>query len=254
METSTNLSRWGFTANLSKRRLEDEEIINGQEAILYANRKDDRTLSYGLVAQDITERVKITKGTKILEICCGAGQLAHELYKITKSTNITATDGSRILIKHARERHAQDKITFESTALNNHSNKEKYDLVICKDSFHHFSHPIESMKAMLALTKKGGSIYIYDLCRECPTEEIQERLDTIDSENEGKRFLQSVNAAFTTSEMKDTAKKAGAKDFKCIYPIKFSKDNLKKNEEKIRHDKTKEHLLTKLSAVYLVKP
>ena len=44
-----------FTANLRLRIPEAEEIITGLEGELYANRRDNRTLHYSMVAYDILE-------------------------------------------------------------------------------------------------------------------------------------------------------------------------------------------------------
>jgi hypothetical protein len=43
----------GVSTDFSKRILEKDEIISGEEGILYAHRKDNRTLTFELVATDI---------------------------------------------------------------------------------------------------------------------------------------------------------------------------------------------------------
>lgn len=244
--------RGDFRTDLS-RRIPEEEVINGLEGTFYANRKDDRTLSYKMVAYDINERFPIKNEHKILEVCCGAGQLARYLHLLTGNCNIIATDGGKELINAAKERcYNSLPIKFEVCNVHNHPYKGENDLVICKDAFHHFHDSVKSMNEMLNLLKSNGVLYIFDLVRECPPEQIEHRLNLIQDNHEGKRFLQSLNASFTIEEMKDIIKKSTASKFDSIYPFRFSNVNLTYHSELIRKNKVKEHLLDRLFAVYLI--
>ena len=102
----------GFTANLKKRIPEKEEIISGREGELYANRKDNRILNFSMVAFDIVERTSMNQNNRVLEVACGAGQLAHYLYRFTKNRNIVATDGSKELITAAKKKYDNEPIKF----------------------------------------------------------------------------------------------------------------------------------------------
>ena len=141
-----NFSVEGFTTNLKKRIPEEEEVISGKEGKLYANRKDDRSLNFSMVAYDIIERTNLDKNKRVLEVACGAGQLAYYLYHLTKNKNIIATDGSKELIAASRKRYKKYPIKFFVENIHNHPWKEKNDLVIIKDSFHHFKNPIKVIK------------------------------------------------------------------------------------------------------------
>ncbi|MEO0301808.1 MAG: class I SAM-dependent methyltransferase [candidate division WOR-3 bacterium] len=231
---------------------EKKEIITGKEARLYANRKDDRSLNYSMVAFDIIERTKLNNDQKILEVACGAGQLAYYLYLFTKSNNIIATDGSKELISFAQEKFKGVPIKFFVANIYNHPWKEMNDIVICKDAFHHLKKPIEGIKKLFNLVSYGGILYIYDLARDAPRRQIEKRLNTFDNEHEKKRFLQSLNASFTLKEMKEILKKAMIKKYKYFYPSQFSKENISYHEEWIKKDKVKEHKLSKLSRIFLI--
>lgn len=252
-EMVKNFSAEGFTTNLKKRIPEEEEVIGGKEGKLYANRKDNRSLNFSMVAFDIKERIKLDKDKKILEVACGAGQLAHYLYYFTKNKNITATDGGKELIIAAQERYKKEPIKFFTKNIHSHPWKGKSDLVIIKDSFHHFRNPSQGMKELLSLVKKGGILYIYDLTRDAPSNQVARRLNTFEIEHEKKRFLASLNASLNLKEMKALIKKMGIKDFEYFYPLHFSNNNLKYHKEWIREDKTKEHTFHTLSRIYLIK-
>lgn len=243
----------GVSTDFSKRILEKDEIISGEEGILYAHRKDNRTLTFELVATDIIEKLNINDKMNILEVCCGAGQLVHFLYLLTGNKNIIATDGSKELIESAKSTYGNEPIKFEVQNIHTHSYKSKFDAVICKDSFHHFKNHTDSLKEMFSLVKKGGVVYIWDLNRECPHKQYSYRASTIASIHERERFLHSLNASLTADEMKEVALNAGASNFDVFYPFTFSKTNLKRHSKQIQEDKVKEFELNRLFAIYVIK-
>lgn len=230
-----------FAVDLSRRILEDEEIITGLEGNLYAHRQDNRSLSYSMIAFDILERFKPLPQHSILEVCCGAGHLSHFLYQQSGNINITASDGSKELVSAAKKIYAKDPIKFKVHDLNR-TFGEPNDIVICMDSFHHFTDPIQSLKQLMKLVKVGGALYIIDLTRSCPIDLVEKRKEAIKNAHEQTRFLRSINASFTYSEIENNLKLAGEENFQVVYPRKFSQENLDYHSEWINRDLVKEHL------------
>ncbi len=240
-----------FTFNPKIRFPEKEEAITGEEGKKYANRKDDRTLTYRLVAQDIIEKTNPSHSDNILEIACGAGQLAAALFELTKNQNIRATDASEELIKTAKEKYKKYPVKFAVEDIHYHPTRGENDVVIIKDSFHHLKEVENGMHDILMLAKKGGMIYIFDLTRDAPEEEIKKRLSTINDKHEKERFLRSLNASLTKKEMEQILTNAGIEYTK--YSINdFSKYNLKIHSELIKKDKTGELNCPNLFAIYLI--
>jgi ubiquinone/menaquinone biosynthesis C-methylase UbiE len=238
--------------NLSMRILEDEEIVSGVEGTLYANRQDDRSLSYSMVAYDIVERFNPSAQDSILEVCCGAGNLAHFIYKHSGNKNIIATDGSKELIRAASKKYEQENIRFEVQDIHHHASPVLHSIVICMDSFHHFTDPVKSLRHLMKLVKNDGSLYIIDLTRDCPVDLVRRRQGSIKNYHEQKRFLKSINASFTYSEMEENLSLAGARDYQLIYPRRFSKENLAYHAEWIAKDSIKEHLYEETFLICIV--
>ena len=250
---NNSITRGEITLNLKKRIKEKKEVISGKDAKKYANRKDDRSLTFNMTAFDIIEKLNLNKNSKILEVCCGSGQLAYNIYNLTKNKNITAIDGSPTLIKAAKAKYNKYPIKFETHNVHLYKSKSKFDVVICKDSFHHFSNPVKSLKELLNLVKEGGLIYIWDLCRDVYIEQARKRSELIESNYEAKRFLASLNASFTTKEMNKIVSKANVSKLYTFYPFKFSKNNLKIHKEIINNSKVKENEFNRLFSVYIIK-
>lgn len=248
MYTTNSVSVEGFTLQLSRRILEPEEVISGKESKDYANRLDNRTLTSMLVAKDAAEKLSLTSASKVLEIACGAGQLAHELWKVA-GCSITATDGSPELIETAIERYRETPIRFATENLHSHTGNGEYDVLICKDSFHHFFDSREAIAEMFSLLKPGGKIYIFDLCRDARIEEVEYRLSLIKVPHEQMRFLRSLNASLTVREFKEAC---GSSRVFVFYPLVFSQENLKAHKVEIEADTVKEFRLSSLSSVYMI--
>jgi len=234
-----------------KIRVPEKEEITGKEAEKYATRKEDRTLTYRLIAQDIIEKTNPTHSENILEVACGTGQLATKIFELTRNPNITATDASEELIKIAKENYKKYPIKFAVENIHFHTRRGENEVVVIKEAYHHFKEAENGMRDLLMLAKKGGWIYLIDLNRGAPIEEIKKRLDSIKDKHEKTRFLISINAAFTKKEMEQILSNCQV-EYQ-TYTIKdFSKYNLKINAELIKKDKTNELNYPNLFTIYLI--
>ena len=171
---------------------------------------------------------------------------------IQKNCNIAAIDGSNELIEFAQERYGKFPITFEAHNLHDFRSEKKYDIVICKDSFHHFHDPKRSLDELLNLLAPGGFLYIYDLARECPPNQILQRLEHIADRHEKKRFLQSMNASFTEEEMSALLANANATQHLIIYPLEFSNQNKNFHNEQIQEDYLREYRFDRLERICIL--
>jgi ubiquinone/menaquinone biosynthesis C-methylase UbiE len=246
-------SRGDFSTDLNKRILEPEEVITGAEGEMYANRKDDRTLTSKMLAYDIFERIGKNNNARLLEVCCGAGQLANELSRYVKPQNITATDGGKELIDAAKKRYADKGIVFEVENVHEMNRNESFDCVICKDSFHHFTDSVVAIKELMKPLKKGGLLYIFDLTRAASDDEIEKRQAIIQKDHEAMRFLRSVNASLTPNEFVTAAKAAEEVAVEILYPFVYSEENKKLHQAEIEKDITGEANMSSLFSVYLVR-
>jgi ubiquinone/menaquinone biosynthesis C-methylase UbiE len=249
----TPFAREGFTTDLSRRILESEEIISGIEGERYANRIDDRSLTFKLVASDVVESAGLKEDSRVLEVCCAAGQLAKELSVYVKPENITASDGGVELINAANSRYGSLGIKFEVQDVHEMNQSSDFDCVICKDSFHHFPDPVASIKELMKPLKKGGVLYIFDLCRAVKDVQVEHRESLIVNDHEAMRFLRSLNASHTPAEFLEYAKEAGVQDLEIKYPFQYSDENIKKHEKELLADKVKEFEMDTLFAVYLLR-
>lgn len=214
-----------MSLNLKKRIPEPMQEMEGlKEAknyfLAHKNRHKKRGSSYDLVARDILKHVKNKKG-EVLDVGCGYGALMEQLYIYNKKFNLTGIDISKAMIKIANQYSnlsnsrfrvmPADKITF---------NDGKFDVVICKDTFHHFDNPVKALKEMFRVTKKGGNIYITDLRRDSTKKVIFQVIQELAENNifNAIQYIDSIKASYTISEMEKLLKKANIKTYKIWKP------------------------------------
>jgi ubiquinone/menaquinone biosynthesis C-methylase UbiE len=103
-----------------------------------------------------------------------------------------------------------------------------FDLIVCKDTFHHFQNPVKVLKEMYGVLKKGGHIYITDIRRDAPEDIFYQGLQELVENNiiHATQFFHSIKASYTMPEIKQILKKAKLKNYK-IWKNKITKNFFK---------------------------
>ena len=183
---------------------------------------------YEIVAVDILRNFTLKKG-KVLDIGCGYGGLIKRLNSLRKNLHFTGIDISKNMLKLAKNYMKKDlKFLFMSAEKLNFD-KETFDLIICKETLHHFSKPTRALKEMLRVLKKDGVIYITDLRRDSPKKAINRIIKETSLINpiNAIQYIDSLKASYTLLEIKKLLKRAKIKRYKLYIP-KVDKNLMKK--------------------------
>jgi len=142
------------------------------------------------------------KAGLILDVGCGPGLLAKELASRSNKLQIVGIDVSPYAIKLAKKNCSNlrntifkvgnvDKLPFADAS---------FDLVICKDSLHHFDDPKIALQNMCHILKKSGILYIQDLRRDLPMYLLKRAIppDTVFK----KLQFYSARASYTKKEVR----------------------------------------------------
>lgn len=164
------------------------------------------------LVDDILQQSKLKSGV-ILDVACGPGLLARELAMRSKNFRVVGIDISQYGIKLAKENcrgitNAIFKIAdINKLPFEDHS----FDLVVCKDSLHHFANLERALKEMLRVTKNGCLVYLQDLRRDLPQYLLRRSIppDTIIK----KLQFYSTRAAYTKEELKKIMKDLHIKNY-----------------------------------------
>lgn len=181
------------------------------------------------LADEALEHIKFRKA-KILDIGTGPGLLAKEFALRSKEFGVVGIDFSPIAIKLARKncRGLKNVNFLVGNAYQLPFPNKSFDMVLCKDTLHHFSNPKKALKEMIRVLKKDGLLYLQDLKRDLPLYLLQRSIPP-DTTIKKLQFY-STRAAYTKHELKTILEELRVNNFR-IRTKKLT-ENLRKKYKK----------------------
>ena len=158
------------------------------------------------------EKARLTEG-KILDVGCGPGLLVKEFASRSRNLAVYGIDISPCAIEMAINNcKSLDGAYFSIAEVYRLPfNDNTFDMVICKDTLHHFNRLNRSLLEMLRVVKKNGLVYLQDIRRDLPQYLLQRTVPT-DTLFKKLQFY-SARAAYTKEEIRDTLRKLQVKQF-----------------------------------------
>ncbi len=131
---------------------------------------------YEEIANEVSE--KIDSG-RLLDVGTGPGFLPFEIAKRAPHLEITGIDISKGMIKIAKKNLKSSdflgRIKFiQANAENIPFGDEHFDFILSTFSFHHWLSPLNCLREMERILKKGGEIWIYDIKKDTSKETNQQ--------------------------------------------------------------------------------
>jgi len=175
-----------------------------EQAYAYANA--DFSNSNELFLEKLFEFCSITDKTKILDVGCGDGEIAIEIYKKTKS-KITVLDGSSAMLDEFSKKVSANNIDeikiiqrrYEDTQLG----EKSFDILISNSVLHHVKSPKQFWEKSFNLVRQQGHIVLMDLFRPSSEHELLAILNKYGGDNPVllNDFENSLRAAYTPYEV-----------------------------------------------------
>lgn len=140
---------------------------------------------------------------KILDVGCGPGLLVKGFAEYKKNWDVVGADISSHALALARKncKGLKNSALVKSTVYKLTFKDDEFDLVVCKDSFHHFDKPDKALKEMLRVLRPGGILYLQDLRRDLPQYLLNR---AIPADNPIKKLqFYSARAAYTKKEVEE---------------------------------------------------
>ncbi|MBX7149170.1 class I SAM-dependent methyltransferase [bacterium] len=107
---------------------------------------------------------KISRGSSVLEVGCGQGDLSHHLSKRLKCKHYTAIDNDPKMVARADSKtKSNNSIIFQvAQAENLPFEKNSFDLVMIMDLLHHLPDWKKAIREAHRVLKDGGKLWIRD--------------------------------------------------------------------------------------------
>lgn len=108
----------------------------------------------------ILNELNYLKEENILDIGCGTGELLYMINK--KGLNLYGIDLSDKMIEEAKMKLQNHANLTIGDSENLPYKDNKFDIIICNDSFHHYPNPIKALKEMNRVLKNNGKLIMGD--------------------------------------------------------------------------------------------
>lgn len=109
----------------------------------------------------ITDLFEIKENFNILDVGTGTGVMIPFYLKKLKNGNVTGLDYSEKMIAIAKKKNPESStVSYQIADVYNLEPEEKYDLVVCYSCFPHFYDPMNALKRLSGVLKKGGRLAI----------------------------------------------------------------------------------------------
>lgn len=202
------------------RRIEPELMTDPLHAETYA--QADFSAAHQAVIEWITTRYGIfPKGSQVLDIGCGPGDITRRLLKEQPHIQITGIDGSEAMLQLARQLTEKaglvDRASYTQGLIQELPQKltmERIDLAISTSVLHHLEDPLVLWRTLSELQngKAQIKVVVTDLLRpekESTAHAIVERYAGQEHPALKGDFYNSLCAAFTLEEVRDQLYRAG---------------------------------------------
>lgn len=165
------------------------------------------------LADDALNKAEFKEG-KILDVGCGPGLLLKELAQRSKKFQVIGVDMSPYAIGQARKncKGLNNVVLKIASASSMPFDDESFDLIICKDSIHHFNNLGKVLSEINRVAKPGSVIYLQDLRRDLPWRLLKTAVGLKDPFQKLQYY--SARAAYTKKELSDILKKLHIRKYK----------------------------------------
>jgi demethylmenaquinone methyltransferase / 2-methoxy-6-polyprenyl-1,4-benzoquinol methylase len=105
------------------------------------------------------------KGSNVLDLCCGTGDMAFALYRAAgvEGATVTGVDFSAAMLERARQKSANRPMNWvEADALNLPFENAKFDLVTSAFGFRNLANYDEGLREIYRVLSDGGEVGILD--------------------------------------------------------------------------------------------
>jgi ubiquinone/menaquinone biosynthesis C-methylase UbiE len=196
-----------------KRILEPELMDDEHQSVVYA-RADFSTSNQWFVDHLQSEFLAYLE--RVIDIGCGPADVLIRLVKGNPEIQITAIDGSRPMIRLARQAVRAAGLEPRIKLMQGHMpglplEEHSYDAVLSKDLLHHLRDPSALWNEAERLGRPGALVFVMDLCRPETPDAARWIVDQAAVEDPvlKRDFYNSLCAAFTVAEVEDQLRRAG---------------------------------------------
>lgn len=139
----------------------------------------------------IIDKLSDMQFSDVLDVGCGTGEILSIIKTLYPAVSLFGIDISKEMLKQAEEKGLNNSRLFLGDAENLPFENERFDLLICTDSFHHYPNPQRAIDEFYRVLKAGGILLLADFWKPFPFRQLMNLF--IPFSNEGDVKIYSKN-------------------------------------------------------------
>ena len=110
----------------------------------------------------------VRSGEQVLDLACGTGELLSRIAKETPGAERIGVDLSPKMVERARAKLTDEPNTRveRADAHDLPFADDTFDVVVCANTFHYFTHPEQVLREVRRVLRPGGRLVLLDWCRD----------------------------------------------------------------------------------------
>ena len=149
--------------------------------------------------QYVIDSLSTLKFLEILDVGCGTGEILCSIRKLYPTASLHGIDISQEMLKRAEGKKIKNLRLYLGDAEHLPFQNDKFDLLICTDSFHHYPNPENAVREFYKVLRNGGTLLLADYWKPFPIRQLMNIFIPFSNEGDVKIYSQNEIVNFLTN-------------------------------------------------------
>lgn len=146
--------------------------------------------------QHIINTLSTLQFSNVLDVGCGTGEILSAIRKLYPTISLQGIDISQEMLKQAENKNIDNVKLYLGDAEHLSFENDKFDVLICTDSFHHYPNPKKAIEEFYRVLKKNGYLLLADFVKPFPVRQLMNIFIPFSNEGDVKIYSQSEILSF----------------------------------------------------------
>lgn len=144
----------------------------------------------------IIDTLSALRFSNALDVGCGTGEILSAVRKLYPAASLQGIDISREMLKQAESKKIDNIKLYLGDAEHLPFENDKFDVLICTDSFHHYPKPQKAIDEFYRVLQNDGYLLLADFWKPFPVRRLMNIFIPFSNEGDVKIYSQSEILSF----------------------------------------------------------